>query len=282
MEKEISVIVPFCDDAGAIGKCVDALNSQTIPKDRFEIIMVDNNSRDGSAGIVRKFPGIKLVSEPKQGAYAARNRGLAEAGGMICAFTDADCVPFTDWLEKIEEAMRPPDVGIVQGGVRYDSGSTPLSLLAAYEEEKMKSIFSSSREDLYYAYAGNMAVRKKIFDRLGPFQETGRGADSVFMNRAVKEFSCDIVRYSAGILVLHSEIKNVWKYYEKQFVYGRSNRRKRKFTSFRSLTPTERFQLYQKTIRNGKLFPMQSALLFLLIGAGAVCYRLGQMSECRR
>ncbi len=93
----ISVIVLFYNAERYIAGCIEGLLSQSYPLEQYEILMVDNNSMDASAKIVKKYTCIKLVSEGKQGAYAARNRGLQEAKGGIIVFTDPDCVPFSNW-----------------------------------------------------------------------------------------------------------------------------------------------------------------------------------------
>ena len=64
---DISVIVPFYNEEGYVEQCVQALLSQDYPKERYEVILVDNNSSDRSAEIVRRYPGIKLLSEGLQG-----------------------------------------------------------------------------------------------------------------------------------------------------------------------------------------------------------------------
>ena len=65
---KISVIVPFYRDRRYIRDCINALISQNYPQQNYEIIMIDNNSKDGSAEIVKKYPQVKLLSETKQGA----------------------------------------------------------------------------------------------------------------------------------------------------------------------------------------------------------------------
>ena len=110
---DISVIVPFYNEEGYLARCAQALLAQDYPKERYEVIMVDNNSSDGSAEIVRRYPGIKLLSEGLQGDFAARNRGLAAAKGNLLAFTDSNCAPEKDWLRGIAAAMLDPSLGSV-------------------------------------------------------------------------------------------------------------------------------------------------------------------------
>lgn len=104
-EIDISVVVPFYNAEKYIEKCAEALLTQSYPTTRYEIIMVDNNSTDRSVDLIKKYPRIKLLSQQKQGSYAARNQGVAASKGTILAFTDADCVPSSDWLQKTRAAL---------------------------------------------------------------------------------------------------------------------------------------------------------------------------------
>ena len=103
---DISVVVPIYNTASYIEYCIDALESQDYPHNSYEIIMIDNNSTDGSDAIVTRHPSIKLLREARQGSYAARNRGLSEAAAPITAFTDSDCAPEQGWLRRIMDGMR--------------------------------------------------------------------------------------------------------------------------------------------------------------------------------
>ncbi len=184
----MSVVVPFHDSAGFIDACVSALLSQRFPRDAYEIIMVDNNSTDGSAAIVRRYPGVRLLAETTPGSYAARNRGVREARGTIVAFTDSDCAPGPAWLETIWAAMANPGLALVQGRCSLGSESPPLRVLADYEAKKAAYVFTGDRKDIYYGYTNNMAVRRDAFDKVGPFQEWMRGADVMLVHRVLDEY----------------------------------------------------------------------------------------------
>jgi glycosyltransferase involved in cell wall biosynthesis len=114
----ISVIIPVWNSGALLRRCLEALARQTLGPDCFEIIVVDNGSSDDSAAIANSFPGVVLLSEPRPGSYAARNRGLARARGDFIAFTDADCVPAPDWLEQaLAAARRHPGAGVLAGRI---------------------------------------------------------------------------------------------------------------------------------------------------------------------
>jgi glycosyltransferase involved in cell wall biosynthesis len=114
----ISVVIPVWNSPDLIGKCLTALQAQTYPRGKHEVLVVDNGSTDGTAEVVRSFPFARLLSEPVAGSYRARNLGLRSARGDYVAFTDADCVPDPRWLaEGAQAAERHPDAGVLAGHV---------------------------------------------------------------------------------------------------------------------------------------------------------------------
>ncbi|MGH7859534.1 MAG: glycosyltransferase family A protein, partial [Candidatus Binatia bacterium] len=108
----VSVVVPTFGDAEGLGRCLAALELQTYPADRYEVVVVDNGSRPAVV-LPESRRARRLEIEPKPGSYAARNRGVRSSRGEIFAFTDADCAPRADWLEQgvaalgIDPAVHP-------------------------------------------------------------------------------------------------------------------------------------------------------------------------------
>ena len=276
-DAEISVVVPFYEDREYIRGCIDALLSQDYPQQKVEVILIDNNSTDGSIQIVKQYPSVKLLSETKQGAYAARNRGIEEATGEILAFTDADCLPCRDWLRCIQEAMSDTDVRIVLGKRAYASPSLGLSMLAEYEAEKINYVCAGSDKHLYYGYTNNMAARRTLFDQCGLFLEMARGADSIFVRQVTDQFGCESVRYVPGVFVQHMEMTRIRDYYRKRIIYGRSYEGYRKVRPARALNNAERTRIFRRTIqKNGYSLPA-SLLFALLLIIGAAHFDLGRL-----
>jgi len=278
----ISVVVPLYNVERYIDACIEGLLTQKFPCVHYEIIMVNNNSTDASAQIVQRYPKIKLLNEQKQGAYAARNRGIKEAKGEIIAFTDPDCVPKEDWLQQIAVAMANPEVGIVVGSYELARESFALSLLLAYEHEKHSYVFNSKIKEIYFGYTNNMAVRKSLLGQIGPFVERARGSDTIFVHRCVNQYSCDLVRYRPEMRVRHLEIDFVGKQYEKHFIYGQSRRKYRNIAYVRPLTNRERFRVFLNTVKNQRYSPVKAAYLFTLLLVGAVYWFSGSWSVTLR
>ncbi|MBO1348747.1 MAG: glycosyltransferase family 2 protein [Hormoscilla sp. GUM202] len=96
----VSVIIPVYNDAEPLRTCLECLENQTYPKESYEVIVVDNASQSDTASVVNEFSQAMITYEKKPGSYAARNKGISVAKGEIIAFTDADCIPAADWIEK--------------------------------------------------------------------------------------------------------------------------------------------------------------------------------------
>ncbi|MGH7896508.1 MAG: glycosyltransferase [Candidatus Binatia bacterium] len=99
----VSVVVPMLDAEVDIVRCLASLRDQN-QRDRLEILVVDNGSRDGTVAACRRF-GVEPLSEPRRGAGIARNRGIEAARGEVIAFTDADCEVSPEWVTKLLRAL---------------------------------------------------------------------------------------------------------------------------------------------------------------------------------
>ena len=274
-EVYISVVVPVYNTALYVEDCIKALLSQNYPQDKYEVIMVDNNSMDASTDIIKQYPIIKLKREYKQGSYAARNHGIYEAKGSIIAFTDSDCVPSSNWLRNIADVMSQPEVCIVLGAIKFRTDSLTSTMLAAYETEKAAYVFSSDDKEKYYGYTGNMAIRKNVFRVLGPFMEISRGADAIFVRQFAHEFSCNAIRYSSIVYVRHMEITNIWDYYRKHYIYGRNRKKNPKFKGVKTLDFAERLYIFKATCQKKKYSRTLACLLFFIILIGSFSYYIG-------
>ncbi len=165
----VSIIVPAFNAEGTISDCLHALVEQEYPRDRYEILAVDNNSQDRTAEIIRKFP-VTYVSETKQqSSYAARNRGIAKASGEILAFTDADCIADRMWASHAVERFRDDTVGCVAGHI----GNTPPdTVVQEYLLDVLAQTDFLSHPFLPYAVTANVFYRKAVIERIGPFDGT--------------------------------------------------------------------------------------------------------------
>jgi glycosyltransferase involved in cell wall biosynthesis len=266
---DFSIVVPFYNAETHIERCAQALLAQSVASDRYEIIMVDNNSTDSSAAIVRRMQAITVLNEPEQGSYAARNRGVSVARGEIVAFTDPDCVPREDWLEEIGRAMSNPDVGLVLGDRQFASDSGILGVLAAYESALCAYMFQNRRADCYYAYTNNMAVRMSILKTLGGFEQISRGGDTEFLRRVAARYGEPALAYAPGMMVRHLEIEGVGDYLRKKSIYGNVNRNAA-VSPVRALPVGTRMKLALQLVRSRGGSPAAALEFLAVLAAGAI------------
>jgi glycosyltransferase involved in cell wall biosynthesis len=129
---------------------------------RYEVIVVDNNSTDGTAAIAAQY-GVPVVTEPQQGVCAARQRGVDCAKGEIIISTDADTTQPADWLRTIDARFAASDgVVAVAGPCRYQDPSW-------WAEAYPKLLFGSVAKIyaltgfVFYVSATNIAFRRTAF-----------------------------------------------------------------------------------------------------------------------
>jgi len=153
----VSVVVPAYNEEDAIGPCLDALLSQTVAAD--EIIVVDNNSIDGTAAVLRVYQDrIAAIREPRPGVYYARNAGLDAATGDVIVRIDADTRLPAHWIEQVHELFLDPTVAAVTGPARYYD--IRLRGLIARADLLLRSAWArSTGQRLDWIYGANMAVR---------------------------------------------------------------------------------------------------------------------------
>ena len=114
----VSVILPFHDRVGSIGRAIDSILAQSWRP--LEIIAIDDGSSDGSHDIVAAYGNaVTLIRQPQSGAYRARNLGIAHARGALIAFADSDDAWLPHKLEVQVPLFADPAVGLVFGDVAH-------------------------------------------------------------------------------------------------------------------------------------------------------------------
>ncbi len=272
----VSVVVPCLNGDRYLEPCLNALFSQTLPKEFYEVIFVDNRSTDGSLDTARRFPTLVVLEEPVRCSYAARNRGVAAANSGLLAFIDCDCEAAQDWLERLVRAFDDPGVVLALGAVRYPAGSRCLEWVADYEAARTEYAWSQSAEPVHYAYGGNMAVRRGAFDRCGPFLHVSRGADSIFANEVRAVFGVQSVRCVPSACVRHLEVTRFRHWAEKMAVYSHSCETSHAVSGTRALRFRERVEVWRRTAAAGRYGRFRAACLAGLLVAGLIPFEAGR------
>lgn len=132
---QVAVVIPVWNGEQVLGRCLDALARQTLPRDAYQIIVVDNGSSDATRTIARSYAGVELLEEKRPGSYVARNLAIGRVRAPITAFTDADCEPAPDWLEQVlRAAAANPGFGVLAGKIElFDEIAQEREVFGDYE-----------------------------------------------------------------------------------------------------------------------------------------------------
>jgi GT2 family glycosyltransferase len=210
-EVTISFIIPMHNEDRTIAQCLDAIDSERTRND--EIIVVDNGSTDHSIAIVSGFSEIELLHKPGVKVAALRNAGARVARGDLLAFIDADCVVCKGYRTNLLAAFKEPDVGA--SGSKVNLPNNPHWIEKAWYSQKR-----GTAAKVNYINSGNLAVRKKIFDQLGGFDETlTTGEDSEFCWRLNQAGSL-VVENPAVRVIHYGNPKDLRSFYKQQQWHG--------------------------------------------------------------
>ena len=185
----ISVIIPTYNEEKNIEKCLKSFYEQTLPKESFEIIVVDGNSNDHTIEIAQKYAD-KVAIQLSEGVGGARNDGAKIAKGEIIASTDADCVPHREWLEKIQARFEEKNVVAVTGFLK----PSDFDGMNKYEVKIYKILFGISNVFLfllskmgYYHLCGaNSAFRRDAFLEINGYLSIAYSDDVEIFKRIKK------------------------------------------------------------------------------------------------
>lgn len=191
----VSVVIATYNRKDLLLGCLAAVTRLDYPD--FEILVADDGSSDGSGEAVRqRFPDVRyLPHATNTGEPAARNRGVLAATGDLIAFTDDDCVPPRDWLQRHARHYDNPRIAAAGGPQICRTPNFYESFDVAQWTIRFDALETVDRIcDYEHLLTGNMSVRREVFARVGLFDEQFRcGCDSDFVRRVSRAGYC-IVR----------------------------------------------------------------------------------------
>jgi len=198
---QVAVIVPVWNGEAVLGRCLDALVHQTIPRDTYQIIVVDNGSSDATARIARGYSGVELLEEKRPGSYVARNLGIGRVRAPITAFTDADCEPAPDWLEQVlRAAAANPGFGVLAGKIDlFDEIAQEREVFGDYE--RLFS-FPQSHAARGNCATANWASETALLKALGGFDAALKSGGDRQMALRIRESGHPLV-YVPAMMVRH-------------------------------------------------------------------------------
>ena len=214
----ISVVVCSYNGSRTLRDCLEGLKRLEYPN--FEVIVVDDGSRDNVSAIASEYP-VRLIRTENRGLSSARNTGMEAATGEIVAYTDDDARPDPHWLHYLADAFQrgddagvggpnivPPDDGWIAQCVAASPGGPAHVLLSDQEAEHIPGC--------------NMSFRKSALQSISGFDVRYRTAgDDVDLCWRLTERGLKL-GFRAGAMVWHHRRGEVRTYWRQQVGYGRA------------------------------------------------------------
>lgn len=200
--------MPVYGEEDALRRCLDRLSRQTYPRDRTDIIVIDNASPHPLASVCEHYENVRCLREERPGAYAARNAGIGAAAGDILAFTDADCLPCEHWLERgVQRLLQEKQCGLIGGRIRVLYNRRRPSMVELFDE---RAYF---RQDWYvsvsrFAMTANMFTTRSVIDAVGAFDAQVKCAGDFEWGRRVHAAGLRLI-YADDVVVEHPANGNV-------------------------------------------------------------------------
>jgi cellulose synthase/poly-beta-1,6-N-acetylglucosamine synthase-like glycosyltransferase len=223
----VSVIIPVRNGAAKLERSLAALARQTYPRDRFEVIVADAESSDGSAAVARAS-GARVLANPRHNLAAGRNLGVAATHGPLLAFLDDDCAPAPDWLERGVAALERDALDALGGPLPLPAGasgwSRAVDWLFAAAARGAGSVQSgrSSSAGVESVPGGNSLYRRRALEQVGPFDE-GLWAEDVDMGLRLRAAGLKL-GLCAEFVAAHGRAENARALYRqmRRYAIGRA------------------------------------------------------------
>jgi GT2 family glycosyltransferase len=225
----VSVVIPTYGRPRQLADCLTALGRQSLSRDAFEVVVVDDGSPTPLDGVLAaSVDGLQLrmVRQANAGPAAARNRGVAEARGPLIAFTDDDCLPEPDWLAALVAAERRFPGSLVGGSSLNGLSGELFASASQLIIDLVYDHFNADPTDAYFLTSNNVLCSREAYQAVGGF-------DAAFFRAGAEDRDfCDRWRAAGRRLVWapearieHRHSQSLWKFLELHYRYGRGARR---------------------------------------------------------
>lgn len=249
--RDISIVVPVFNQWHLMADLINAYSRQLGAFSK-ELVIVDNGSDEIPK--LPENPDIIILECKKPGSYAARNKGLSVVSGELVVFTDADCLPESDWLLKLIKSYSDSEKKtllagnvIIRGNSQQPSSAELYDMAAGLPQQRYVS--------RGYAVTANLAIPRTVFDVIGMFDDSRfSGGDADFCQRALSagfnlKFVSEAVVYHPARTTWGEYATKVRRMKGGQIRAGKLSRRIKYFL-ITLLPPVWRFW---RTVKNDKL-----------------------------
>jgi len=224
-----SVTIPTYNRPRQLAACLQALARLDYPRDRFEVILVDDGGTTLLEPVIAPFTDqlkILLLFQTHAGPAAARNSGAAQAQGRYLVFTDDDCTPAVDWLRALEAHLLAAPEDAVAGLTVNALTGNPYAVASQHLISFLLSYHRLDASRVRFWTTSNLALPVDKFRLVGGFDPSfpfPGGEDSELCLRWLAQGFH--IRHAPAVKVFHAHHMNFHSFCRQHFRYGRGSRR---------------------------------------------------------
>jgi len=197
---DASIIIPVHNEESNIHACAKSLLTQSYPKDKYEILFVDNNSNDKTANILNELGIQPLKYTCKANSYSARNFAISVARGKVIAFIDGDCIADTNWIKNGLQPLLDKKCDMVAGNIIFKFSSTPSTHELVDSVIHLQNMDNVSRRNA--SVTANFFINGSIFKNFGMFPETTKSGTDIAYTQYLSNQGLRI-QYISSSVVYH-------------------------------------------------------------------------------
>lgn len=222
---EFSIVIPTYNRPERLQKCLQSLVQLDYPRDRFEVVVVDDGSKVSLEPVVQPFEAdlsIRLIRKANGGPASARNTGAAAAKGTYLAFTDDDCQPHPNWLSAFAAVLAEHPEALVGGYTTNALPDNPYSTASQLLIDYIYDYFNPSRGKANFFASNNFALPRAHYQNLGGFDTNfplAAGEDREFCDRW--DHSGLPMQYAPTAKVAHAHWLTLGSFWKQHSNYGR-------------------------------------------------------------
>ena len=223
--REFSVIVPTRNRPEQLRACLRSLAAIDYPHDRFEVIVVDDETREPLGALANQFQGVlnlSILRKRHQGPAAARNYGAARAQGKFLAFTDDDCTVSAGWLGALGERLTTAPEDLVGGKIINALDSSIYSAASQTILDAVYEHYNPAQGRAHFFASCNFAMAAEKFRALNGFKQDwslAAGEDRAFCYRWIQRGWK--LNYAPEAVIVHHQALDLRSFCELYFRYGR-------------------------------------------------------------
>jgi len=223
---DISVVIPTYNRKLKLKACLDSLFAQTYAIGNFEIIVIDDDSADGTKNMLEALikinSNLRYFIQSHKGPAAARNLGIQHARAELIGFTDSDCVLDKDWVKEMVQAHNlEKHIAAIGGVTEVDSYNIKAQVSQFLSDGAIETQINGETETIFFPTCNVSFKRQYLIGGFNELFPLPAGEDLDFFWRLFKDGSR--FSYKKNIKVFHDCHTDLFSFLKQAYMYGRGN-----------------------------------------------------------